>query len=306
MLLKNKVAVIYGAGGAIGGAVARAFALEGAKLFLTGRHRAPLGVVAKEILSDGGSAEVAEVDALDEKAVDNHLQSVIDKAGHVDISFNAIDVPIKTIVTDAPLTEMDAEKFFLPIANYTRSYFLTARLAARRMVQNKSGVIMTVTALTSRKGHPGNGGYGSSQAAKEAYQPFWASPQHPHTVFLSADQGAGSVHPERRKPRARSRAPENLRTNTHPTDAAVASPVWPCLSMPKSSPPQSSRKPLSTSTSAAMIPQNHPLDSLKTRFSDGSERRFLVVWRKNFRLNSECYGRSEQSSGSDGEYCGVE
>jgi len=167
MLLKNKVAVIYGAGGAIGGAVARAFALEGAKLFLTGRQRAPLGVVAKEILSAGGSAEVAEVDALDEKAVDNHLQFAMDKAGRVDISFNAIDVPIEK-VAGAPLTEMDAEKFFLPIANYTRSYFLTARLAARRMVQNKSGVIMTVTALTSRKGHPGNGGYGSSQAAKEA------------------------------------------------------------------------------------------------------------------------------------------
>jgi len=167
MLLKNKVAVIYGAGGAIGGAVARAFALEGAKLFLTGRQRAPLGVVAKEILSAGGSAEVAEVDALDENAVDNHLQSVIDMAGRVDISFNAIDVPPEKIA-GAPLTEMDAEQFFLPVASYTRSYFLTARLAARRMVQNKSGVIMTVTALTSRKGHAGNGGYGSAQAAKEA------------------------------------------------------------------------------------------------------------------------------------------
>jgi NAD(P)-dependent dehydrogenase (short-subunit alcohol dehydrogenase family) len=182
MLLKNKVAVIYGAGGAIGGAVARSFALEGAKLFLTGRQRAPLRVVAKEILSAGGSAEVAEVDALDEKAVDNHLQSVMDKAGRVDISFNAIDVPIKTIVTGASLTEMDAEKFFLPIANYTRSYFLTARLAARRMVQNKSGVIMTVTALTSRKGHPGNGGYGSSQAAKEALTRDLSAELAPHGI----------------------------------------------------------------------------------------------------------------------------
>jgi NAD(P)-dependent dehydrogenase (short-subunit alcohol dehydrogenase family) len=181
MLLKNKVAVIYGAGGAIGGAVARAFALEGAKLFLTGRQRAPLGVVAKEILSAGGSAEVAEVDALDEKAVDNHLQSVIDRAGRVDISFNAIDVPIEK-VAGAPLTEMDAEKFFLPIANYTRSYFLTARLAARRMVQNKSGVIMTVTALTSRKGHPGNGGYGSSQAAKEALTRDLSAELAPHGI----------------------------------------------------------------------------------------------------------------------------
>jgi NAD(P)-dependent dehydrogenase (short-subunit alcohol dehydrogenase family) len=181
MLLKGKAAVIYGAGGAIGGAVARAFALEGAKLFLTGRRRAPVGVVAQEIISAGGSAEVAEVDALDEKAIDNHLLSVIDRAGHVDISFNAIDVPVEQ-VAGAPLTEMDAEKFFLPIANYTRSYFLTARLAARRMVQNKSGVIMTVTALTSRRGHPGNGGYGSSQAAKEALTRDLSAELAPHGI----------------------------------------------------------------------------------------------------------------------------
>jgi len=60
-MLKDKVAVIYGAGGAVGGAVARAFAREGAKLFLTGRHRARVEVVAKEIVSAGGAAEVAEV-----------------------------------------------------------------------------------------------------------------------------------------------------------------------------------------------------------------------------------------------------
>jgi NADP-dependent 3-hydroxy acid dehydrogenase YdfG len=87
MLLKDKVAVIYGAGGATGGAVARAFASEGAKLFLTGRHLAPVEAVAKEVVAAGGSAEAAEVDALDEKAVDQHLQSVTDKAGRVDISF---------------------------------------------------------------------------------------------------------------------------------------------------------------------------------------------------------------------------
>ena len=92
MILKNKVAVIYGAGGAIGGAVARAFASEGAKLFLTGRRRAPVEAVVNDIVSAGGSAEAAEVDALNEQAVDKHLQSVIDKAGRVDISFNAIGI----------------------------------------------------------------------------------------------------------------------------------------------------------------------------------------------------------------------
>ena len=166
-MLKNKVAVVYGAGGGIGGAVARAFAREGAILFLTGRHRTPVEAVAKEIVSAGGSAEAAEVDALDEQAVDTHLQSVIDKAGTVDISFNAVGIPNAKLL-GVPLIELDVEQFSLPIAAYATSYFLTARLAARRMVANKSGVIMTVTSLLSRTGTPMVGGYGPAMAAKEA------------------------------------------------------------------------------------------------------------------------------------------
>ncbi|MFD7441068.1 SDR family NAD(P)-dependent oxidoreductase [Streptomyces sp. NPDC059909] len=167
MLLKDKVAVIYGAGGAIGSAVARAFASEGASLFLTGRHLAPVEVVAEDIVSAGGSAEGAEVDALDERAVDEHLQSVTDKAGRVDISFNAVGIP-NTKILGVPLIELDVEQFSLPITAYTTSYFLTARMAARRMVAKSSGVIMTVTALHSRTGIPLVGGYGPAMAAKEA------------------------------------------------------------------------------------------------------------------------------------------
>jgi NAD(P)-dependent dehydrogenase (short-subunit alcohol dehydrogenase family) len=167
MMLKSKIAVIYGAGGAIGGAVARAFALQGAKVFLTGRVRAPVEVVARDIVSAGGSAEAAEVDALDEQAVDGHLRSVVDKARRVDISFNAVGIP-NTKTLGVPLVELDVEQFSLPITAYTTSFFLTARLAARRMVANHSGVIMTVTALPSRTGNPLLGGYVPAQAAKEA------------------------------------------------------------------------------------------------------------------------------------------
>jgi NAD(P)-dependent dehydrogenase (short-subunit alcohol dehydrogenase family) len=167
MMLKHKVSVIYGAGGAIGGAVAGAFAREGANLFLTGRRRAPVAALAHDIVSAGGSAEAAEVDALDEQAVDKHLQSVIDKAGGVDVSFNAVGIP-NTKILGVPLVELDVEQFSLPITTYTSSYFLTARLAARHMIPNRSGVIMTVTALHSRTGIPLVGGYGPAMAAKEA------------------------------------------------------------------------------------------------------------------------------------------
>lgn len=180
-MLKDKVAVIYGAGGGIGSAVARACAAEGAGLFLTGRHLAPVDVVAKDIVSAGGSAEAAEVDALDEQAVDKHLQSVIDKAGRVDISFNAVGIP-NTKILGVPLVELDVEQFSLPIAAYTTSYFLTARLAARRMVANKSGVIMTVTALLSRTGSPVVGGYGPAMAAKEALTRNLSAELAPHGI----------------------------------------------------------------------------------------------------------------------------
>ena len=166
MMLKDKVAVIYGAGGAIGGAVARAFASEGAKLFLTGRSLEPVELVAKDVVAAGGSAEGAEVDALDEQAVDEHLRSVVDKAGRVDISFNAIGLPNPKV--RVPLVELDVEQFSLPIATYTRSYFLTARLGARRMLANRSGVIMTVTSTPSRTGVPLVGGGGPAMAAVEA------------------------------------------------------------------------------------------------------------------------------------------
>lgn len=181
MLLKDKIVVIYGAGGAIGGAVARAFARDGARLFLTGNRLEPVAAVARDITVNGGVAEVAQVDALDEQAVDKHLQSVIGQAGRIDVSFNAIGLPMEKIAGPS-LVEMDAEMFFLPIANYAHSYFLTARLAGRRMIPNKSGVIMTVTALTSRKAVTSAGGYGSSQAAKEALTRDFSVELAPHGI----------------------------------------------------------------------------------------------------------------------------
>jgi len=166
-MLKDKVAVIYGAGGAIGGAVARAFAREGARVFLTGRRRASVDAVVQAITSAGGLAEAAQVDALDAGAIDAHLQQVIDKAARIDVSFNAIGIPNAEIV-GVPLIELRPEKFMEPVLAYTRSYFLTAQLAARRMVPKKSGVILTVSALNSRTAAPMVGGYSSAMAGKEA------------------------------------------------------------------------------------------------------------------------------------------
>jgi NAD(P)-dependent dehydrogenase (short-subunit alcohol dehydrogenase family) len=181
MMLKDKTAVIYGAGGAIGGAVARAFGAEGARLFLTGRHLASVDVVVKDIVSAGGSAEAAAVDALDGEAVDKHLQSVIDQAGRLDISFNAVGIP-GTGILGVPLVELEVEQFSLPITAYTRSYFLIARMAARRMLANRSGVIMTATTQHSRMGIPLSGGYGPAMAAEEALTRVLSAELAPHGI----------------------------------------------------------------------------------------------------------------------------
>ena len=167
MLLENKTAVIYAAGGAIGGAVARAFAREGARLFLTGRDVAKVDAVAQEIAAAGGDVATAQVDALDGQAVEEHLQSVVEQAGGVDVSLNAIG-PGPT-PHRVPLTELGGDAFARPIAFYTNSNFITATAAARHMSGRGSGVIVTLTAVPGRMPAKLIGGAAPAWAAVEAF-----------------------------------------------------------------------------------------------------------------------------------------
>jgi 3-oxoacyl-[acyl-carrier protein] reductase len=139
MLLENKNAVIYGAGGSIGSAVARAFAREGARVFLAGRTLESLEEVAEQIRSAGGVAESAQVDALDEQAVDRYVDAVAERAGSIDISFNLISYGD---VQGTPLAEMAPEDFERPVMNAVRTQFLTSKAAARHMIRQGSGVIL--------------------------------------------------------------------------------------------------------------------------------------------------------------------
>jgi NAD(P)-dependent dehydrogenase (short-subunit alcohol dehydrogenase family) len=139
VLLEDKSAVVYGAGGSIGGAVSRAFAREGAKVFLAGRTRARLDEVAEAIRSAGGTAQAAEVDALDERAVDQHADAVAADAGGIDISFNVIAHPY---THGTPMAEMAVDEFMAPVQTAVRTTFLTARAAARHMLRQRSGVIL--------------------------------------------------------------------------------------------------------------------------------------------------------------------
>jgi len=167
MLLENKTAVIYGAGGAVGGAVARAFGREGAKVFLTGRTLASLEATARDIVSAGGAAEIAEVDALDEQQVDQHIAAIVTKTGRVDVSFNSIAIP-QPGIQGVALAELSVERFMAPVTTYLKSHFLTARAAARRMAEAGSGVILMHTPEPARLGLPFNGGMAPAWAAMES------------------------------------------------------------------------------------------------------------------------------------------
>ncbi len=190
MLLENKNAVIYGAGGAIGGAVARAFAREGARVFLAGRTLAKLHAVAKEISAAGGVAETAQVDALDEQAVEAHADVVAQKAGRIDVSFKAIGIPQRT-VQGTPLVELSAENFNLPIQTHITAHFLIARVVARHMLRKGSGVILTITALPARMAAPLVGGIGPAWAAMEALSRNLAAELGPQGVRVICLRSAG-------------------------------------------------------------------------------------------------------------------
>lgn len=183
MLLKNKNAVIYGAAGSVGRAMAKAFAREGARVFITGRNSERLNALATEITGVGGTAHVAVVDALDESAVEAHLKKTVQTAGSVDISFNAIGIP-QPGIQGLPLVELTLENFLLPITTYTRAHFLTARAAVRHMIPRKSGVILVHTPEPARSGAPLIGGMGPAWAAMEAL-----------TRDLAAEYGAHGIRP---------------------------------------------------------------------------------------------------------------
>ncbi len=129
-LLDGKNAVIYGAAGGVGSAVAKAFAREGATVFLSGRTLSSLQKVAQEISKDGGTAKAAQVDALDSRAVEDHLRRIVADAGRIDISFNLTS---SRVGMGRTLTQLTGEQFDQFAFTNVRSNFLTATTAARQM-----------------------------------------------------------------------------------------------------------------------------------------------------------------------------
>ncbi|SHF12025.1 NADP-dependent 3-hydroxy acid dehydrogenase YdfG [Kaistia soli DSM 19436] len=188
-MLDGKIAVIYGSGGAVGGAVAEAFARHGARVVLAGRTQAKLERVACRIWDKGGHAAAMPVDALDADAVERHMEAIVERFGRIDISFNLIDVGD---IQGTPLVDMPVGSFAQPINRAMHTHFLTATAAARRMMSQRSGVILALTAQCGRNPSPTTGGFGVACAAIEALCRQLAAELGPHNIRVACIRSAGS------------------------------------------------------------------------------------------------------------------
>ncbi|MDR3680057.1 MAG: SDR family oxidoreductase [Flavipsychrobacter sp.] len=166
--LKDKVAVVFAASGEIAGAVARSFSQHGAKVYVTARNPEVVRTLAKDIIANGGIAEAAKVDALNETEIDNFLKKVVADNGKLDVVFNGIAVeysemggrPLTTVATFA--------QFMAPMEKICGSQFLTSRVAAKYMMQTRTeGTILLLTAQLSRSKLPNMAGITAASAAIE-------------------------------------------------------------------------------------------------------------------------------------------
>jgi NAD(P)-dependent dehydrogenase (short-subunit alcohol dehydrogenase family) len=189
MLLRDRTAIVYGGSGAVGGAVAKAFAREGARVFLAARNRERLQAVADEIASLGGKAEIATLDATDPEAVEAHLATTADSAGPVKVMFNAIDWGD---TQGQPLTEMDFARFLRPVQNALTTWFYTGTAVGRHMARNGGGVILGITANAGREPISHVGGFGVACAAVEHYLRQLAVENGPDQVRVCWVRSPGS------------------------------------------------------------------------------------------------------------------
>ena len=166
MLLEGKNALVYGAG-TIGGAVARAFAAEGAAVHIANRTGGKAEELAAEIRAEGGRAVAAEVDALQEDQVEAFVEGVAAEAGSVDVSFNLIGIDD---VQGIPLTEISFDDYAQPVIKAVRSTFVTARAAARRMAAGDGGAILAFGGSSNGAALPQGHAFGGLLVAFEAVE----------------------------------------------------------------------------------------------------------------------------------------
>jgi 3-oxoacyl-[acyl-carrier protein] reductase len=160
MRLKGKVALVTGAGGGLGTAISKRFAVEGASLMCADRDGARAATTAAAIDKAGGSARAFRADVADPVECEAQVAETVRQFGRIDILVNNAGIALHKLALDTSLEDWDR---VLRI-NLTGS-FLTAKAAARHMVEQGGGRIIQIGSISGQRGNMGGIAYGASKAA---------------------------------------------------------------------------------------------------------------------------------------------
>jgi 3-oxoacyl-[acyl-carrier protein] reductase len=155
--LTGKTALVTGATGGIGGAVARALHAQGATVVLSGTREAVLAELAKEL---GERAFVAAANLSDPASVDGLIGRAEEAAGA------ALDILVANagITRDGLLMRMKDEDFQSVLTVNLESYFRLSRAAMKGMMKRRSGRIIGITSVVGVTGNAGQTNYAASKA----------------------------------------------------------------------------------------------------------------------------------------------
>jgi len=152
MRLKDKVAIITGAGQGIGAAYARKFAEEGAKVVLADLNQNRSKEVVKEIIEKGYEACAVETDVSDEASAQNLVQTVLDRYGRIDVLVN--NAAVFSTIQLKPMEEISLAEWDGLMGVNLRGLFLCCKAVVPQMKRQKQGKIINISSATVFMGKP--------------------------------------------------------------------------------------------------------------------------------------------------------
>lgn len=176
MRLKDKVAIVTGAGTGIGEAIAFKFAREGARVVVAGRSD-PIHDVAQRIREDGGQAVAYQGDLAEESRAKACVQTALDSFGRLDVLINNAGV----LDTAATVDEFPADRFDAMLRNNLRTVFLMTKHAIPHLQQTR-GCVVSAGSESGVNGTPMATPYGGTKAFIHAFMKGVALEQAPHGV----------------------------------------------------------------------------------------------------------------------------